>query len=103
MDKSAVMKPATAFAYLIADEFKPKSVILYGSYANGTAHDDSDIDIAVVLEKCDDTFLEKFSRLFEVSHSIDDRIEPILLEEQRDESGFLQQVKDTGHVLYSQK
>ena len=33
----------------IAREFKPDRVVLFGSYANGTPHPDSDVDILVVL------------------------------------------------------
>jgi len=34
----------------IAAEFQPQRIILFGSYANGTAEADSDLDILVILE-----------------------------------------------------
>jgi len=36
--------------HLIAKNFNPEKVYLFGSYAQGRANDDSDLDIAVVLE-----------------------------------------------------
>jgi uncharacterized protein len=38
-----------ALADKIAAEFKPHKVILFGSYANGSPHEDSDLDLLVVL------------------------------------------------------
>lgn len=37
------------FANLVADAFDPDKVILFGSYAEGTATSDSDVDLLVVL------------------------------------------------------
>ena len=34
----------------IAAEFQPQRIILFGSYAHGTAGADSDLDILVILE-----------------------------------------------------
>lgn len=37
------------FADRIAREFHPDRIILFGSYADGTATDDSDVDLLVVM------------------------------------------------------
>lgn len=37
------------FANRIAKEFKPERIILFGSYASGSASPDSDVDLLVVL------------------------------------------------------
>ncbi len=37
------------FARQVADRFKPDKIILFGSYAYGTPHEDSDVDILVVM------------------------------------------------------
>ena len=37
------------FARQVADRFKPEKIILFGSYAYGTPHADSDVDILVVM------------------------------------------------------
>ncbi len=37
------------FAREVAERFKPEKIILFGSHAYGTPHDDSDVDILVVM------------------------------------------------------
>jgi predicted nucleotidyltransferase len=37
------------FARQVAEQFRPDKIILFGSYAYGTPHDDSDVDILVVM------------------------------------------------------
>lgn len=37
-------------ADIIVERFQPERIILFGSYANGTATEDSDVDLVVVLD-----------------------------------------------------
>src|SRR5882724_1628928 len=37
------------FARQVAERFQPEKIILFGSYAYGTPHADSDVDILVVM------------------------------------------------------
>src|SRR5437763_15490502 len=37
------------FARQVAERFRPEKIILFGSYAYGTPHADSDVDILVVM------------------------------------------------------
>lgn len=37
------------FVTQIADEFSPEKVVLFGSYARGTASEDSDVDLLVIM------------------------------------------------------
>jgi len=37
------------FAREVAERFRPEKVILFGSYAYGTPHADSDVDVLVVM------------------------------------------------------
>ena len=37
------------FARVVAEQFQPELIILFGSYAYGTPHDDSDVDVLVVM------------------------------------------------------
>src|SRR5207249_10189463 len=37
------------YARAIAEEFHPDQIILFGSYAYGTPHEDSDVDLLVVM------------------------------------------------------
>ena len=89
MDKRAIIKIAKEYAKLVIQNIKPVEIILYGSYAKGTAREDSDIDIAVIVTKLVDDFLDSATTLYRLREKIDDRIEPILLEEASEKSGFL--------------
>jgi predicted nucleotidyltransferase len=37
------------FAREVAEQFQPDKIILFGSYAYGTPHEDSDVDILVIM------------------------------------------------------
>ena len=43
------MRVIRRFVRAIVDEFHPDKIILFGSYAYGTPHDDSDVDLLVVM------------------------------------------------------
>lgn len=85
----------------VVDFMHPKMVVLYGSYAKGTAHEDSDIDIAVICDSLGDDFLKKSQQLFKLRRGIDSRIEPVLLEQGNDISGFCEEILKIGKVIYS--
>ena len=52
-------------------------IILYGSYASGKFHKDSDIDVAVVSPSFGVDRFEEGARLFRIACKIDPRIEPV--------------------------
>ncbi len=43
------MRVIRRFAREVAERFQPDRIILFGSYAYGTPHEDSDVDILVVM------------------------------------------------------
>src|SRR5262245_18788435 len=43
------MRVIRRFARAVAERFQPEKIILFGSYAYGTPHDDSDVDLLVVM------------------------------------------------------
>jgi uncharacterized protein len=43
------MQAIRRFAKDVADRFSPEMIVLFGSYAYGKPHDDSDVDILVVM------------------------------------------------------
>lgn len=43
------MRVIRRFAREVAERFQPDKIILFGSYAYGTPHEDSDVDILVVM------------------------------------------------------
>src|SRR6059036_1348593 len=43
------MRVIRRFARDVAERFEPEKIILFGSYADGTPHEESDVDILVVM------------------------------------------------------
>ncbi len=43
------MRVIRDFARRVAERFQPDKIVLFGSYAYGTPHEDSDVDILVVM------------------------------------------------------
>ena len=101
MDKTTAIRHVKQYADVVRQNFKVKKVILYGSYSRGSARKDSDIDVAVVLSRIDEDFLMAEAKLFRLRREIDTRIEPVLLEESNDKSGFLEEILKTGEVIYN--
>lgn len=52
-------------------------LILYGSYAKGTARPDSDIDVAVVSGSFGKDRVEEGMMLFRIAGTVDSRLEPV--------------------------
>ena len=50
MDRETALRSATAYAEEVRKVFNPISIIMYGSYVNGTPTIESDIDIAVIFD-----------------------------------------------------
>ncbi len=101
MDKATAIRCVKQYADLVRQNFDVRKIILFGSYSRDTAHKDSDIDVAVVLNRFDDDFLVCEAKLFRLRREIDSRIEPVLLEESNDKSGFLEEVLKAGEIIYS--
>ena len=89
-----------SFSEAIRTIDRPVKVVLYGSYARGDHDDSSDIDVAVIVDQVHGDFLDAEVGLYRIRRSIDDRIEPVLLELGEDRSGFLDKVVRTGEVVY---
>ena len=76
-----------------------EQLILYGSYAKGNACNDSDVDVAVVVDKISGDFFSTRPLLWRLRREIDDRIEPVLVENSHDESGFLAEILKNGVAI----
>ena len=64
---------------LLRKGYPVRRVVLYGSVANGTARQDSDIDIAVVTDAFDDSRLREGGAVLLASKEIDLLIETVTL------------------------
>jgi len=93
------------FARQIAERFHPDKIMLFGSYAYGRPHNESDVDLLVIMPAYDVVaqairISGAFERLF--SHSIIVRT-PKQIERglrEGDCDWFLREVMDKGKVLY---
>ena len=101
LDKNEVRKIAAQYAEEVKKFISPTSVILFGSYVNGNPHEWSDIDIAVVMDGFEGDWHETASRLCGLCLNISIDIEPHLMDEQHDRSGFLEHVMKTGEIIYA--
>lgn len=81
----------------ISKKFEIEAVYLFGSYAKGTNHEDSDIDIAVIL-KSDINSFDIMVDLMMLTQNIDLRIEPHPIKTEDFENGnpFVDEIKSTG-------
>ena len=50
---------------------------LFGSYAKGNPHKDSDIDICIVSDQFGDDYIDEAVKLRVISFDVDNRIEPV--------------------------
>ncbi|MBL7968715.1 MAG: nucleotidyltransferase domain-containing protein [Prolixibacteraceae bacterium] len=54
MDKDDAIKIAQRYLSLVEKKYNVVEAILFGSFAKGTNHQDSDIDIAIIFKSADD-------------------------------------------------
>jgi predicted nucleotidyltransferase len=79
-----------------------KMIIIYGSYVKGMQRPDSDIDVAVVVDKLKENWLKVNSNLFLLSSEIDDKIEPNLIVSKDNQSDFLESIKKYGIIVFEE-
>jgi len=99
LDKATAVSIAKRYAHEVEKHFEPQAVVLFGSYAKGIASEDSDIDIAVIVNGFSGDYLETSKQLYKLRRHISADIEPVLLDASSDESGFVADVLRTGEVL----
>ena len=75
MVNQSIIDTAKRYIQSIPESMEIKKAFLFGSYAKGNEHADSDIDIAIVVGKMDDFFSIQM-QLMRLRRSIDLRIEP---------------------------
>ena len=100
MDKTAALKIAIRYAQEVTRVMKPDRIILFGSHARGNPSDESDIDIAVVLDGLNGDWFHTCNILSSLTWKVSTFIEPVLLDLQDSQSGFLEEVLRTGDVVY---
>jgi predicted nucleotidyltransferase len=99
MDREAAINLGKTYKSLVMQHFDVKDVILYGSYGKGTQRQDSDIDIAVVVNTVEGDYFDYVPLLWKLRRQVSSLIEPVLIWGENDRSGFLKDIRQTGIVL----
>ena len=81
MDKEQAIRLAQRYKVAVAERLPIKALYLYGSYSKGNYTEESDIDIAVVVEHLSDDYFEDTPLLWKLKRKISNLIEPVLLTE----------------------
>jgi len=100
LDKKVVRELAIRYAEEVKKILNPTAIIIFGSYINGNPNEYSDIDIAILVKDYNDNWLEMASILSGLTRRVSIDIEPHLLDESKDKSGFIAHIKKTGEYLY---
>ena len=83
MDKEQAIKLAQRYKAAVAERLPIKALYLYGSFSKGTYTDDSDIDIAVIVDHLNDDYFADTPLLWKLKRKISNLIEPVLLTEDK--------------------
>ncbi|GAP71966.1 nucleotidyltransferase [Candidatus Symbiothrix dinenymphae] len=75
MDKSEAINIARQYAQAVRTHYGSGRVFLFGSYAKGNYHEDSDIDLAVIFDDYENDF-DRELELMRLRREIDLSIEP---------------------------
>ena len=100
MDQNKIINIVKKYAELVKQNYSVNQIYLFGSYIKGNAREESDIDVAIILDKIGDDYLDISTKLFQLRRKIDLRIEPVLLELNNDISGFLNEIRTNGLQIY---
>jgi len=103
MDRKQVIENVSKYAQQIVKHIVVDKVVLFGSYAKNTYNENSDIDVAIIVNEVSDDFLQTSKLLNKLTRDIDYRIEPVLLGKNDDFSGFISTILSYGLVIYENK
>ena len=100
LDKKEVREIAEKYTNKVRQSYNPKQVIIFGSYITGTAHAESDIDIAVIFDNVEGDWLATWGDLIGLREGISYDIEAHMLDETCNRTGFLDHIRKTGEIIY---
>lgn len=103
MDKAKARKLVEQYAKVVIANMVVNKIILYSSYARGDYRKDSDIDVAVVVPRSSVSkdILKDMAELYKLTVGVSTDIEPVLIVDEEDPSGFLDSISEYGEVVYS--
>ena len=95
----AIANIVDRYIAIVKENYDVVAIILFGSYAKGTEHKDSDIDIAVITDDIKTDIFDEEVKMTLLRRKIDSRIEPHIIsvsDYENDETPFVVEVKNTG-------
>ena len=98
-EKTEVIGKLRSYKELLLEHFDLQQLYLYGSYAKDKNNKDSDIDVAIVVNNLSDDYFSTTPLIWKLRREIDDRVEPVLLDEKEDKSGFLNEIRKYGILI----
>ncbi len=96
MDKKEAINKVRQYKLLLKEHFDLDQVYLFGSYAKETNEEDSDIDVAIIVNQLSGDYFSTTPLIWKLRRQIDDRIEPILIVKDKDRGGFLAEIRNHG-------
>ncbi len=96
MDQKEALEIVTKYLAKIKDIISYDDAYVFGSYANKTQREDSDIDVGIFISSLDDDYLEMLHKLYKARRSFDVRIEPHIFVNDTDPAGFSYTVRKNG-------
>jgi len=81
MDQKQAIDIVREYKKAIASKYANAKVYLYGSYSKGTAHKDSDIDVAVIVPSIEGNWFAVVPPLWHMARAVNTLIEPVLMPE----------------------
>ena len=103
MDKTEdIIKIAKEYADYVKASNLPMKIdraYLFGSFAKGTPHKDSDIDVAFIVSNWTGGYDDTIVPIWSMCENFDLRIEPHIIDPEQDYSYFEQEVQRTGILI----
>lgn len=96
MDKTEAIEKVRKYRLLLKKYFDLDKVYLFGSYAKETNREDSDLDVAIIVNNLEGDYFYITPLIWRLRRQIDDRIEPIIIEKGNDRGGFIEEIQRYG-------
>ena len=99
MDKAEAIIKLKRYKKLLSEEMKFDKMILFGSYARESQREESDVDVAIIVDEIQGDYFSITPLLWRIRREVDDRIEPVIFQKDNDESGFLEEIIKNGILI----
>lgn len=104
MNLTPKSKSAQRIINRIVRQYRPKKIIVFGSYARGDVHQGSDLDL-VIIKNTNEKFLRRMDRVLDLCDG-EIAVEPLIYTEAefkkmlKEGNDFLETVVSEGKVIY---